>query len=164
MSGSEAPLNAIYHAIQLAIAPVFMLTAIGTIINALAGRLARAVDRRRTIEEILPAYDGEKKEAFELELRVLRSRTILVMRAIAAAVWSAIFICLLIGTTFADAFLNIQLARVVAALFVFAVIALTIALLFFMREVWLAAQAVHPKALPYVPFLDQRSQVTTEKK
>ena len=151
--GAEAPVDAIYRAIQLAIAPVFMLTAIGTIINALAGRLARAVDRRRTVEEILPAYEGEKRETLESELRVLHHRTVLVMRAIAAAVWSALLVCLLIGTAFADAFVGIHLARVVAALFVFAVVALTISLLFFMREVWLAAQTVHPKALPYPPFM-----------
>jgi hypothetical protein len=160
----DAALNPIYHAIQLAIAPVFLLTAIGTIINALTGRLARAVDRRRQVDELLPAYEGEKRESLELELRILQRRTVLVIRAIAFAVISAIFVCLIIGTTFADAFSQVNLARVVGTLFILAVIALTGALLFFMREVWLAAQTVHPKALPYPPFLNERSQITAEKK
>ena len=43
----------ITRAIQLAVAPVFLLTAIGTLINALTGRLGRAVDRRRKLEELL---------------------------------------------------------------------------------------------------------------
>jgi hypothetical protein len=160
----SAPLNAIYHAIQLAIAPVFLLTAIGTFLNALTDRLSRATDRRRQIEELLPAYDGEKRESMELELLILQHRTVLVIRAIAFAVMAALFVCLLIGTAFADAFSRWDLARIVAWLFVFAVIAFTASLLFFMREVWLAAHSVHPKALPYLPFLDERSQITTRKK
>src|SRR2546428_606758 len=51
MPPAETHIVAITHAIQLAIAPVFLLTAIGTIINALTGRLARAVDRRRAVEQ-----------------------------------------------------------------------------------------------------------------
>jgi hypothetical protein len=164
MTPDNVPLNAIYHAIQLAIAPVFLLTAIGTFLNALTGRLARSVDRRRQLEELLPAYDGEKRESMELELRQVRFRTVLIIRAIAAAVISALFVCLLIGTAFADAFSRWDLARIVAWLFVFAVMAFTVSLLLFMREVWLAAQYVHPRALPYPPFLDERSQVTAAKK
>jgi len=162
--GNDPSLNAIYHAIQLAIAPVFLLTAIGTFLNALTGRLARAVDRRRQVEELLPAYDGDKRRAFEQELELLQRRTVLVMRAIAFAVIAAIFVCLLIGTAFADAFSRIDLARVVATLFMLAVLAFTVSLLLFMREVWLAAQGVHPKALPYPPFFDDRSQATADKK
>lgn len=164
MTPDGAPLNAIYHAIQLAIAPVFLLTAIGTFLNALTGRLARAVDRRRQVEELLPAYDGEKRESMEMELVMLQRRTVLVIRAIAFAVIAALFVCLLIGTAFADAFSRWDLARIVAWLFVFAVMAFTVSLLFFMREVWLAAQAVHPKALPYPPFFDDRSHRTAAKK
>jgi hypothetical protein len=164
MTPDGAPLNAIYHAIQLAIAPVFLLTAIGTFLNALTGRLARAVDRRRQVEELLPAYDGEKRESMELELVMLQRRTVLVIRAIAFAVIAALFVCLLIGTAFADAFSRWDLARIVAWLFVFAVMAFTASLLFFMREVWLAAQGVHPKALPYPPFFDDRSHRTAAKK
>ena len=164
MTPDNVPVNAIYHAIQLAIAPVFLLTAIGTFLNALTGRLARAVDRRRQVEELLPAYDGEKRESMELELVMLQRRTVLVIRAIAFAVIAALFVCLLIGTAFADAFSRWDLARVVAWLFVFAVMAFTVSLLFFMREVWLAAQSVHPKALPYPPFFDDRSHTTAAKK
>ena len=39
--------------IQLAVAPVFLLTAVGTVIAALGVRLGRAVDRRRQLEAML---------------------------------------------------------------------------------------------------------------
>ena len=162
--GNEAPLNAIYHAIQLAIAPVFLLTSVATILNVLTGRLARGVDRRRHIEDVLDNYEGEKRASLQLELSLLERRAVLIIRAIAFSVMSALFVCLLIGTAFADAFSKWDLARVVAWLFVFAVMALTVSLLLFMREVWLAAQSVHPMALPYPPFMGERSQDTAEKK
>ena len=146
----------ITHAIQLAIAPVFLLTAIGTIINALTGRLSRAVDRRRQIEdEILPKLVGEARDDLGEELALLAQRIRITIRAIALAVISALFVCLLIGTAFAAAFVSIDLSRPVALLFIAAVIALTIALLFFMHEVILAAKAVHPRMWPQPPRVDR---------
>ena len=62
------------RAIQLAVAPVFLLTAIGTLINALTGRLGRAVDRRRKLEELLPAYEGDTRKSMEQELVPIRTR------------------------------------------------------------------------------------------
>ena len=164
MPGAETThIAAITHAIQLAIAPVFMLTAIGTIINALTGRLARAVDRRRQVEEILPAYEGDHHERLAAELRVLARRIVIVMRAIALAVISAIFVCLLIGTAFAAAFTQLDLSRPVALLFVAAVVALTFSLILFMREVILAAATVDPRMWPH-PLREERTKATAEAK
>ena len=157
-------LTDIAKVIQLSIAPVFLLTAIGTFLNVLAGRLARGVDRRRHVEELLPAAEGENRADLQLELSLLERRAVLVIRAIAFCVASALFVCLLIGTAFLDAFTSIDLARVLATLFVLAVFAFTVALLMFMREVWLAAQSVHPRALPLPPFLDERNQPTAPPK
>lgn len=139
------------HAIQLAIAPVFLLTAVGTIINAIAGRLARAVDRRRAIEEILENRSGEARGNLEIELGILARRIVLIMRAIGLAVVSALFVCILIGTAFAAAFVSLDLSRPVALLFIASVIALTAALVLFMREVQLAARSVHPNVWPHLP-------------
>ncbi len=133
----------ITRVIQLAVAPVFLLTAIGTIINALINRLGRAVDRRRTLEELLPAYEGEKHQDMVIELRILARRIALALWSIALAVFSALLVCLLIGTAFVGAFIALDLSRTVALLFIAAVVALTGCLLLFMREVFLAALTVH---------------------
>jgi len=125
--------------IQLAVAPVFLLTAIGTFINALMGRLGRAIDRRRKLEEMLGAYDGENRVAVEQELAVLATRIRLVLWAMASAVFSGLLVCLLIGTAFLGAFVSLDLAQPVAALFVVAIAALTLCLLAFLREVFIAA-------------------------
>jgi hypothetical protein len=131
----------ITRAIQLAVAPVFLLTAIGTLINALMGRLGRAVDRRRKLEELLNAFEGETRSSMERELAALAKRIKLVLWAMAFAVFSALLVCLLIGTAFLGAFVALDLSRPVAALFVLAIGALTVCLLAFLREVFLAAVA-----------------------
>ena len=143
----------ITRVIQLAIAPVFMLSAIASIINALMGRLARAVDRRRAIEEILEGAEGERRQNLLRELELIARRTVLVLWSIGLAVFSALLVCLLIGTAFVGAILLLDLSRTVAILFIAAVVALTLCLLLFMREVFLAALSVHqsvwPQPLPF---------------
>lgn len=129
----------ITRAIQLAVAPVFLLTAIGTLINALMGRLGRAVDRRRKLEELLSAFEGETQASMERELGVLAHRIKLVLWGMAFAVLSALLVCVLIGTAFLGAFVALDLSRPVAVLFVMAIGALTLCLLAFLREVFLAA-------------------------
>jgi hypothetical protein len=114
----------ITRAIQLAVAPVFLLTAIGTLINALTGRLGRAIDRRRKLEELLPAFEGDTRASMERELTTLAVRIKYVLRSISAAVLSALLVCLLIGTAFLGAFVSVDLAKTVAALFVLAIAAL----------------------------------------
>ena len=77
----------ITRVIQLAIAPVFMLTAVASIINALLGRLARAVDRRRVDEAKVD--DGADNHDNLVELRLLARRIQLVLWSIGFAVMSA---------------------------------------------------------------------------
>jgi Protein of unknown function (DUF2721) len=125
--------------IQLTVAPVFLLTAIGTIINALMNRLGRAVDRRRQLEDLVLAYEGDDRSKMLEELDVIETRIRLTLWATALSVTSALFVCLLIGFAFVGAFVTLDLSRTVAALFIAAMVALTGGLLLFLREVFLAA-------------------------
>lgn len=143
MPGIDTPLQGITHAIQLAIAPVFLLAAVGTVINALMGRLARAVDRRRVVEDLVDTADDARREKFLEELKVLSRRTVLTLWAIGLAVLCALLVCLLIFVAFLGAFLIVDLSRTVAILFIAAVISLTICMLLFMREVIVAATSAH---------------------
>jgi hypothetical protein len=141
---NESHISDIARVIQLSIAPVFMLTAIGAIINALMGRLARAVDRRRFLEEHLaPSAEGARRADMLRELAYLQKRIRLVLWSSALAVLSALLVCLLIGTAFAGAFIDIDLTRPVALIFILAVFALTVCLLIFLREISVAALTAH---------------------
>lgn len=139
----EPHVSDITRVIQLAIAPVFMLTAIASILNALLGRLGRAIDRRRKVEERVVGIGAEAHPDTVLELKLLGRRIMLVTWAIAFAVLSALLVCLLIGAAFVGAYVAMDLSRTVAILFIAAVVALTGCLLLFMREVFLAAISAH---------------------
>ena len=131
-------LSDISHVIQLAIAPVFMLTAIGTVLNVLAGRLGRAVDRRRVLAGRLPGLDEGAAQAARAELDYQVRRIGLIYFAIQMAVLSALLTCLLIALAFIDAFTAIDFAKLIAALFILAMIALIASLTTFLREIFLA--------------------------
>jgi len=135
------PLTEISHVIQLAIAPVFLLTAVGTILGVLANRLGRAVDRRRVLFASMAELPAETAKLAALELDFEQRRIRLVYMAITLAVLCALLVCVLIAIAFIDAFVALDLGKVVAALFILAVIALTASLTVFLREIFLAVNS-----------------------
>lgn len=132
------PLNDIGHVIQLAIAPVFMLTAIGTVLNVLAGRLARSVDRRRTLAAALPTLGVDIADIARAEVEFEVRRIRLIYRAITLAVTSALLVCLLIALAFIDAFVAQDYGKLIAALFILSMVALIGSLTIFLREIFLS--------------------------
>ena len=134
---TETPITSIAQAIQLAIAPVFLLTAVGTLMSVLSGRLARIVDRMRALEAHVC---GNEHEALEIksELEALARRMGMSYLAIGLAVVCALLIALLIVLAFTDVFLEVSLARVIGILFMAAMIAFIASLLAFLREIFLA--------------------------
>lgn len=121
------------HVIQLAVAPVFLLTAVGTLLGVLTNRLWRVVDRSRVVEDQLTALDGESL--------VLARRIRLIYAAIALAVVCAIFVCLLIACAFLVAFVAIDLSRVLGVLFVLSMLTLITGLAVFLREIFYAVRS-----------------------
>lgn len=142
----EPHIPEITSVIQLAVAPVFMLTAVGTIISALNIRLGRAVDRRRILELGLRAPSGAEDDDARAELAQIARRIHYVYLSIVFSVLSGLFVCLLIAGAFIGAFVAANLTRMVAALFVLAVASLTVSLLLFLREIFLAVST--PRHVP----------------
>jgi hypothetical protein len=134
----ESHLSGIAHVIQLAVAPVFLLTGIGTIINALNARLSRIVDRRRVLEDHLTGLAPDIPQPVSDELHSLARRLRLAYASILLAVTSALLICILVASAFVSAFIDFDLARVVATFFVLAMLALIACLILLLREVFLA--------------------------
>ena len=138
----EASISDITHVIQLAVAPVFLLTAIGTFITALNNRLGRAVDRRRVVEERLVHADDAGGAQLRTELGGLRRRTHLIYLAILAAVSAALLVCLVVGVAFIGALFTVEVSKLVAVLFIMAMGALVVSLGLFLREIFLAVASV----------------------
>ena len=146
----ETHITDITRVIQLAVAPVFLLTAIGTLITALNNRLGRVIDRRRVLQERLPGEKGlpargstapvrdEATAEVRAELHRLARRARLIYYSILAAVTAALLVCLVVASAFVGALLTVELARMVAVLFILAMGALIVCLGLFLREVFLA--------------------------
>jgi len=141
MFSLEPHVSDITHVIQLAVAAVFLLTAVGTLLAVLTNRLTRVVDRSRVVEGQLAALDGESLLFARQELQVLARRIRLIYVAIALAVVCAIFICLVIAAAFIGAFVAVELSRVLGLLFILAMFALIVALTIFLREIFLAVSS-----------------------
>jgi len=124
--------------IQLAVAPVFLLTAVGTIIGVLTTRLGRAVDRSRMLADRLRQLTPEGQTGVRAELEVLGRRVRLIYGSMVLAVVCALFVGLLIATAFLDAVIAVDMSRFIGLLFIGAMLAFIVALMVFLREIFLA--------------------------
>jgi len=129
------------HAIQLSLAPVFLLTAIGGILNVMAGRLARIIDRGRRLTDA-PDGDGTWPAELMVELGSLERRRHLASSAITACTSAALLTCLVIVSLFLEVLLELRLKWLIGGLFMAATLALVIGLSYFLREVHLATRTV----------------------
>jgi len=133
---NTAPLVDIGHVIQLAIAPVFLLTAIGTILNVLTGRLGRAVDRRRVLAVALLKLEGDIADLAKRELEYEQRRIRLMYNAISMAVFAALLVAALISLAFIDPFVQLDFTKLIALLFILAMVALVGSLAILLREIF----------------------------
>ncbi len=162
----ENSLLTITHAIQLAVAPVFLLTGIAGLMNVLSSRLARVVDRRRFLlqrEEERTAANGGTSSARlqggvpgasepdaslnrriaedDEEIASLDTRARVMYFSIFFAVFAALMVCLVVTTGFIGALTQIDLGRWIAALFIVSMASMVASLVYFLREVYVAVVA-----------------------
>ena len=135
-------LGDVAHAIQLALGPVFLLTGIAGILNVMAGRLARIIDRGRQLtEQVLPSH-LLNQESVQLELRGLERRRHLASAAITACTFAALLVCTVITALFLEVLLQVELKWLIGLLFTASTLALVAGLAYFLREVHLATRTV----------------------
>lgn len=134
-------LTSLTQAIQLAVAPAFMLTAISTMISAMNGRLSRVIDRRRALKKRLQE-PCERREIAVLdeELMQLARRGTLIYQAIFCQVLAGLLLCLVVISAFTGTIVSVSLTNTVAALFIFSMLAMIVGLGLFLREVFIAVR------------------------
>lgn len=145
-------LSAVTHGIQLAVAPVFLLTAVSGMIGTVAGRLARIIDRARVLEaRVLSAAESDPAMAPAYdELRRLRRRGWLVNGCIALLTLCAMLIGLTIVMLFLGETTQMNMLRFATVSFLAGVSCFLLALLFFLAETLLATRLLK-FARPKVP-------------
>ena len=143
----EAGISSVAHVIQLAVAPVFLLTGVGAILAVLINRLARVVDRFRVLERHLPGSECDEDDPSQTprqtEMQILSRRARLIHWAISLCTICALFVCVVIATLFVGSVMTVDLSGTIALLFIAAMLSLIAGLLSFLREITLATGSIH---------------------
>ncbi len=146
-------LATVTHGIQLAVAPVFLLTAVSGMIAAVAGRLARIIDRARFLENRLETGGVEEARANKMyaELGELRHRGWLVNGCLALLTFCALLIGLTIMLLFLGETSDLPILKIATVCFLSGVACFLLALLCFLAETLLATRLLKFAELPVQP-------------
>ena len=139
MSGAAVQATDVAHLIQIALTPIFLISAIGVTLNVLTSRLSRIVDRARTMENDLcrPDYQAGGRD-LHAALGVLARRARYMYAAITLITLSALFIALVVVMLFVNAFAHWDLSAFIAIMFILSMLSLAAALTAFLIEVRIA--------------------------
>jgi Protein of unknown function (DUF2721) len=140
MTPPTVNINDVTQAIQLALGPVFLLTGIAGILNVMTGRLARIIDRGRSLTEGGLPVEPELRACLRTELHALERRRNLASAAITASTLSALLVCMVITALFLEVMLDAPLKWLVGVLFTGSTLALVVGLAYFLKEVQMATQ------------------------
>ncbi|EQB18638.1 hypothetical protein L284_04115 [Novosphingobium lindaniclasticum LE124] len=132
----------IVQTIQLALTPVFVLVAIGNILNILSSRLGRVVDRARYLQERHNETDGADHDMVVLEIRLVDKRISIITNAIRFMVLSGLCIGTTVAVLFLQGLAGLDMHGAAAIIFLASIVLLLVALLLFLRETQVAKEAL----------------------
>ena len=130
-----ASIDTLAQVIQLAVAPVFLLTGIAGILSVLSTRLGRITDRARLLERRMPHVEGQERGLLLGETTLLWRRIRMVNWAIRLSVGAALLICLVVMTLFVGDYATFDMGLLIAALFVLAMLLMVVGLSLLLLEV-----------------------------
>jgi CBS domain containing-hemolysin-like protein len=131
------------HLIQVSLTPIFLISAIGVALNVFTNRLARIVDRARSMEVELcnPAYQPGGRD-LHAALIVMARRARYMNAAITLITISALFIALVVVMLFVNAFVHWELSAFIAIMFILSMLSFAGALTSFLIEVRVATNTL----------------------
>ncbi|HNZ55789.1 MAG TPA: DUF2721 domain-containing protein [Methylophilaceae bacterium] len=135
---SPTDIHDVSTAIRDAVAPVFLLTGIGSILSVLVNRLGRAIDRARTLNVL----STEQRKSYLEELDIIAERTTWMRWSVGLFIFAGLCVSLAIASMFIGVAINIRLSGFVLITFIAAMFSLIFGLLCFLREIILASQEV----------------------
>lgn len=131
----------IARVIDLAVAPVFLLTAIAGALNVLSVRMGRIIDRGRKLNEDHSEPGSAGADEVDHEQQLLAQRAKLTHRSILLCTLSALFVSIVIICLFLDVLFNFPLQLLTAMMFMVALLCLSLGLVTFLREINISATA-----------------------
>jgi hypothetical protein len=143
----EIQVGDIGHIIQLSVAPVFLLTGVGTNLMVLTNRLGRITDRSRVLEDKLRTVDPVHHADLKAELVTLYPRAHLINRAIVLSTACALMVSLVIISLFLGDALSIELSKFIAVFFIMAMLCLVSSFVMLLREILTATSSLYERRI-----------------
>lgn len=146
---STTIVTSVAHLIQLSVAPVFLLAAVGALLNVFTGRLSRIIDKVEKLDQ----YENATEHPFK---DMKQRREFLTMRmkntnlAILFCTTTGLLISLVIVTMFLSALLEFKSSIFISILFILAMLCLSVSLMLFLKEIFFTTTFIKSKK-SYVP-------------
>lgn len=129
--------------VQMAVAPIFLLVAIGSILSVMTQRLGRVVDRARDLEHgIEQGETGDERRRHVDELAILDRRMVMANRAIAFCSAAAVLVCVMVALLFVGELFGFPVLVTIAVLFVITMASLITGLTHFFVEISIATRSL----------------------
>ena len=140
---SDVTPNQFLPVIQLAITPVILISGVGALMLTLTNRMGRIVDRTRTLAGLARGATGDDRAHFESQLAIMWRRAKLIRHTVTLAGLSMLLSCGLVLAIFVDASLHREFGAELVVIFVASVTCLILALVNFLRDIWVSLHALH---------------------
>ncbi|MFM7434513.1 MAG: DUF2721 domain-containing protein [Vulcanococcus sp.] len=128
-----SPVLGLARAIQLSVAPVFLLTAISGLLGVISSRLTRVIERALVVQ-------GDATATGDLQL--LRRRMALLTRASALVTITGVLVAAVVAVTFLGAIAVVDLTPIVVSCFVLAMLSLMGGLLLLLLDTRLSSRLI----------------------
>ena len=133
------------HVIQVSLSPVFLLTALGTLLSVFSLRLARVADKVDSISEATKGASADDARVLSLQLVHFRHRSLALDVAIVLAGIGGVATCASVLTLYVGALRDITAATVLFALFGLAILCAIGAITAFTVEMLLSSIGIRNK-------------------
>ena len=141
LSGSSLPI------IQTAVTPVILLSGVGALMITLTNRMGRIVDRTRILAGQSQQAKPDNRSHIDEQLAIMWRRANLLRMAVTFAGLSMLLSCVLVMVIFVGAFFDRQFGIEMVTIFGLSVVCLILALVWFLRDIWISLAALHIEVL-----------------
>lgn len=129
--------------IQISTTPVILISGMGLLLLTMTNRMGRIIDRTRVYAGQLKQAAAAERRQLEIQLELTWRRAKIVRLALTAATASMLMSAVLVIVIFLGAMLHRDLTELMLILFGGAIVLLVLALLAFLRDIFVSLSALH---------------------
>ena len=140
---AEPHISTLAEIIQTAIAPVFLLAGISALLGVMTNRLARVIDRWRSLQRALVRLsDDDDRRVIKVEMKNQFARGRFINLAITFATISALLVCMVIVSIFWSSLIGTNADITISVLFIACISILILGLCSFLVEVLISTRTL----------------------